>query len=118
MDYIYLYGYKITTQTYQASSAMQNGLVLDTKLMNSDINSYNSDGTIKEEGMIRRKYFEWYNKKFKYNITTRGEPLVRAGDYCTIETQFAEEMPGYILQNRWKFDGAWSGEMEVIALDN
>lgn len=39
------------------------------------------------------------------------------GDHGVIETQFTEKKPVYILQNEWSFDGTWSGNMEVIALD-
>ena len=81
-----------------------------------DVSSYNSDGSIKQTEQIKQKYLEWYKKKFKYKIATRGEPLVNAGDYAVIQTQFTQEMPVYILQNHWTFDGAWSGDMEVISL--
>ena len=66
---------------------------------------------------IKRKYLEWYKKKFKYTYNGRGEPLVNAGDYGIIQTQFSAKMPVYILRNHWTFDGTWSGDMEVIALD-
>ena len=69
-----------------------------------------------ETNKIKAKYVNWYNKKFKYVMNTRGEPLVDAGDYGIIQTQFSERMPVYILQNHWSFDGTWSGDMEVIAL--
>jgi hypothetical protein len=85
--------------------------------MKDDVSTYTSTGAIKEREQIKRKYLEWYSKKFKYKFQTRGEPLVNAGDYGIIQTQFTEQMPVYILQNRWTFDGTWSGEMEVIALD-
>ena len=80
-------------------------MVLETDLLKEDSGN-----------KIKTKYAEWYKKKFKYNITTRGEPLVDAGDYGIIQTQFSEQMPVYILQNHWSFDGTWSGDMEVIAL--
>lgn len=110
-------GYPIKTKQVQERNITSNSLVLDTNIMNYDVNSYNSVGTIAESEQIKRKYLEWYKKKFKYSITTRGEPLVNAGDYGVIQTQFTTRMPVYILQNHWTFDGTWSGDMEVIALD-
>lgn len=98
-------GYPIETKTIQERNVTSDSLVLETDLMKED-----------QGNKIKSKYAEWYKKKFKYNITTRGEPLVDAGDYGIIQTQFSERMPVYILQNHWSFDGAWSGDMEVIAL--
>ena len=110
-------GYPIRTKQIQERNVTSNSLVLDTKIIKDDVSSYNSDATINEKEQIKRKYLEWYKKKFKYKITTRGEPLVNAGDYAIIQTQFTGQMPAYILQNHWTFDGTWSGDMEVIALD-
>lgn len=116
---IEIIGYPIKTKQIQERTVTSNSLVLDTKVMNYDVATYNSNGSgnILEDEQIKRKYSVWYQKKFKYNITTRGEPLVNAGDYGIIETQFTEQMPVYILQNHWTFNGTWSGDMEVIALD-
>jgi hypothetical protein len=110
-------GYPIKTKSVQERNVTSNSLVLDTKIMNYDVHTYTSTGAVEEREQIKRKYLEWYKKKFKYKFQTRGEPLVNAGDYGIIETQFTEKMPVYILQNRWTFNGTWSGEMEVIALD-
>ena len=69
--------------------------------------------------IIKNKYTEWYNKKFKYTMTTRGEPLVDAGDYAEIETPFSGTehlLQTYVLQNHITFDGSWGGDMEVVAL--
>lgn len=110
-------GYPIRTKQIQERTVTSDSLILDTKTMYYDINTYDSNGTVLETEQIKRKYLEWYKKKFKYTITTRGEPLVNAGDYAIIQTQFTGQMPVYILQNHWTFDGAWSGNMEVIALD-
>lgn len=110
-------GYPIKTKSTQERNVTSDSLVLDTKIMKDDVSTYTSTGAIKEREQIKRKYLEWYSKKFKYKFQTRGEPLVNAGDYGIIQTQFTEQMPVYILQNRWTFDGTWSGEMEVIALD-
>lgn len=99
-------GYPIKTEVKQERSVTNQSLVLETKLIKED-----------PDDIIKKKYLEWYKKKFKYNITTRGEPLVDAGDYGIIQTQFTQKMPVYILQNNWRFDGTWSGDMEVIALD-
>ena len=110
-------GYPIKTKQVQERTVTSDSLILDTKIMNYDIPSYSSNGSILETEQIKRKYLEWYKKKFEYKITTRGEPLVNAGDYAIIQTQFTGQMPVYILQNHWTFDGTWSGDMEVIALD-
>lgn len=110
-------GYPIDTKTVQERNVTSDSLVLDTQIMNYDVSTYNSAGAKLETEQIKRKYLEWYKKKFKYTLTTRGEPLVNAGDYGIIQTQFTGEMPVYILQNHWSFDGTWSGDMEVIALD-
>ena len=112
-----LIGYPIKTESIQERNVTSNSLVLDTKIMNYDVSTYSTIGTVLEKEQIKRKYLEWYKKKFKYKFQTRGEPLVNAGDYGVIQTQFTEQMPVYILQNSWTFDGTWSGDMEVIALD-
>ena len=112
-------GYPIKTKQTQERNVTANSLILSTNIMYRDVSTYdpNGSGVIAESEQIKRKYLEWYKKKFKYTFTTRGEPLVNAGDYGIIQTQFTKEMPVYILQNHWTFDGSWSGEMEVIALD-
>ena len=110
-------GYPINTKQVQARDTTSDSLILDTQIMQKDINEYDSAGLVIQTELIKRKYYEWYKKKFKYSMTTRGEPLVNAGDYGIIQTQFTEQMPVYILQNHWTFDGTWAGDMEVIALD-
>ena len=112
-------GYPIKTKQLQERNVASDSLVLDTNIMQYDISTYNENGSgaIDESEQIKRKYLEWYKKKFKYRFTSRGEPLVNAGDYGIIQTQFTGQMPVYILQNHWTFNGAWSGDMEVIALD-
>lgn len=110
-------GYPIKTKQVQERTVTSNTLILDTQIMKEDVNTYNSDTTIAQTEQIKRKYLEWYKKKFKYKFESRGEPLVNAGDYGVIQTQFSTQMPVYILQNHWTFDGTWSGDMEVIALD-
>ena len=104
-------GYPIEIKTIQERNVTSDSLVLNTQIMQYDITVNNTSEYIK------RKYLEWYKKKFKYTYNGRGEPLVNAGDYGVIQTQFSEKMPVYILRNHWTFDGTWSGDMEVIALD-
>lgn len=113
---IQIVGYPIVTNQVQERDVTSDTLILDTKVMYEDVSSYNSDGSVKETEQIKRKYLAWYKKKFKYKITTRGEPLVDAGDYAIIQTQFTNKMPVYILQTHWTFDGTFSGDMEVISL--
>ena len=60
-------GYAISTLQTQDRSVTKDTLILDTQLMSTD-----------ENDAIKNKYIEWYSKKFKYRITTRGEPLVDA----------------------------------------
>ena len=111
-------GYPIKTKQTQERNVTSDSLVLDTKIMNYDVATYNPNGSgaKQQTEQIKRKYLNWYRKKFKYKFGTRGEPLVRAGDYAIIQTQFTQQMPVYILQNDWSYDGAFSGNMEVIAL--
>jgi len=104
-------GYPIEIKTIQERNVTSDSLVLNTQVMQYDITVNNTSEYIK------RKYLEWYKKKFKYTYNGRGEPLVNAGDYGVIQTQFSAEMPVYILRNHWTFDGTWAGDMEVIALD-
>lgn len=104
-------GYPIEIKTIQERNVTSDSLVLNAQVMQYDITVNNTSEYIK------RKYLEWYKKKFKYTYNGRGEPLVNAGDYGVIQTQFSAEMPVYILRNHWAFDGTWSGDMEVIALD-
>lgn len=110
-------GYPIKTKQLQERDVTNDTLILNTNIMNYDVSTYNTTGSIAEKDQIKRKYLEWYKKKFKYKFSTRGEPLVNAGDYGIIQTQFTKQMLVYILQNHWTFDGTWSGDMEVIALD-
>ena len=57
-------------------------------------------------------------------MTTRGEPLTNASDFVQIQTPFSEKVgtevtapiSSYVLQNHITYDGAWGGDMEVIAL--
>ena len=114
---IEILGYPIKTKQLQERNVTSDSLVLDTQIMQYDVSTYNQGGTVAQTEQIKRKYLEWYKRKFKYTFTSRGEPLVNAGDYGIIQTQFTEQMPVYILQNHWTFDGAWDGDMEVIALD-
>ena len=114
--HVAIYGYPIITTRKQERSVTSSTLVLDTQLMRNDMKSWNANGTVKDTDLIKKKYLKWYQKKFKYKLTTRGEPLVDAGDYGIIQTQFTERMPVYILQNHWTFDGTWAGDMEVISL--
>lgn len=109
-------GYPVKTKTVQERNVTNNSLVLDTKVMQYDVTKTVPDLNPETE-QIKRKYLEWYKRKFKYSMKTRGEPLVNAGDYGIIQTQFTQQMPVYILQNSWTFDGTWEGDMEVIALD-
>lgn len=102
---IEIIGYPVETQEIQEVNVTSDSLVLETSLIYDDPND-----------AIKNKYLQWYQKKFKYTIQTRGEPLVDAGDYATIQTQFSKSMNVFILQNHWTFDGTWSGDMEVIAL--
>lgn len=104
-------GYPIEIKTIQERNVTSNSLVLDTRVMQYDIKVND------QNEYIKNKYLEWYKKKFKYTFNNRGEPLVNAGDYGIIQTQFSAQMPVYILKNHWTFDGTWAGDMEVIALD-
>ena len=114
---IEILGYPIKTKQLQERNVTSDSLVLNTQIMQYDVSTYNQGGTVAQTEQIKRKYLEWYKRKFKYTFTSRGEPLVNAGDYGIIQTQFTTQMPVYILQNHWTFDGAWDGDMEVIALD-
>lgn len=101
-------GHKINTVQTQERTVTKDTLIIDTKLMKEDPGD-----------KIKDKYKLWYSKKFKYTMTTRGEPLVNAGDIAKIETPFSGEdklITGYVLQNHITFDGTWSGDMEVIKL--
>ena len=101
-------GYRINVVQTQDRSVTNDTLIIDTQLMKEDPND-----------MIKMKYIDWYSKKFKYKMNTRGEPLVDAADYVKIQTPFSGNngtINGYVLQNHITFDGAWAGDMEVIAL--
>ena len=104
-------GYPVNIKSIQERNVTSNSLVLDTRVMQYDIKVND------QNEYIKNKYLEWYKKKFKYTFNNRGEPLVNAGDYGIIQTQFSAQMPVYILKNHWTFDGTWAGDMEVIALD-
>ena len=98
-------GYAISTNQTQDRSITSDTLIIDTQLMKED-----------SDNKIKKKYQNWYKQKFKYAMQTRGEPLVDAGDWCVIQTPFSEQLNTYVLQNHITFDGAWSGDMEVIAI--
>lgn len=103
-----IWGYPINITQTQERTVTNDTLIIDTKLMKEDPGN-----------KIKIKYANWYGKKFKYVIETRGEPLVDAGDYAEIQTPFSGSdklLKGYVLQNHISFNGAWSGDMEVVAL--
>lgn len=111
-------GYKIDTIQSQERSVTADTLVIDTQLMSKDMIRY-KDGVIIDRDCIKTKYKQWYGKKFKYVMNTRGEPLVDAGDYAEIQTPFSgteKLLKCFVLQNHITFDGTWGGDMEVIAL--
>ena len=112
-------GYKVETQEIQERNVTSDSLVLNTQILYQDVPSYQQNGQVdsSHKEMIKEKYLEWYKKKFKYTIQTRGEPLVNAGDYGRIQTQFSQQLNVFILQNHWTFDGAFAGDMEVISLE-
>ena len=101
-------GHKIETKQTQDRSVTNDTLIIDTKLMKDD-----------QGNTIKQKYRNWYGKKFKYVMNTRGEPLVDAADYIEMQTPFSGDtslVKGFILVNHIVFNGAWSGDMEVVAL--
>ena len=98
-------GHPIIIKQTQDRSITSDTLIIDTQLMKED-----------PSDKIKNKYKNWYKQKFKYTIQTRGEPLVDASDWCVIQTPFSEQLSTYVLQNHIVFDGAWSGDMEVIAI--
>jgi len=103
-------GYRIDVAVTQDRTITNDTLIIDTQLIKEDPGN-----------AIKTKYQNWYSKKFKYTMDTRGEPLVDAGDYAEIQTPFSEigkMMKAYVLQNHITFNGAWKGDMEVIALDS
>ena len=112
---IVIKGYKIDTKVTQDRDVTKDTLIIDTKLMKEDPNN-----------IIKTKYTNWYSKKFKYIMQTRGEVLVDAGDWCEIQSPFTPinedtglpegHLDTFVLSNHIQFDGAWSGEMEVVAL--
>lgn len=105
---VVIVGYKINVVQTQDRTVTNDTLIIDTKLMKEDLNN-----------LIKQKYINWYSKKFKYVMNTRGEPLVDAGDYAEIQTPFSGTenlIKSYVLQNHITFDGTWGGDMEVIAL--
>ena len=112
---IVIKGYKIDTKVTQDRDVTKDTLIIDTKLMKEDPNN-----------IIKAKYTNWYSKKFKYIMQTRGEVLVDAGDWCEIQSPFTPinedtglpegHLNTFVLSNHIQFDGAWSGEMEVVAL--
>ena len=104
-------GYPVNVKSIQERNVISDSLVLDTQIIQNDITAKG------QSEYIKYKYLQWYKKKFKYKYSGRGEPLVNAGDYGIIQTQFTPQMPVYILRNHWTFDGTWDGDMEVIALD-
>ena len=115
---VVIVGYAIDTVQTQERSVTNDTLTIDTQLMSSDVSRY-ENGKIVDTECIKTKYKEWYKKKFKYTMTTRGEPLVDAGDYAEIQTPFSgtsKLLKTFVLQNHITFDGTWSGDMEVIAL--
>lgn len=115
---VIIVGYPINTVTTQERSVTNDTLIINTQLMSNDVVRY-EDGKIVDNECIKTKYKTWYSKKFKYVITTRGEPLVDAGDYAEIQTPFSgteQLLRTFVLQNHITFDGTWSGDMEVVAL--
>lgn len=86
-------GYKLETKQTQDRTNTSDTLIIDTQLMGYDAND-----------MIKTKYANWYNKKFKYNMNTRGEILVNAGDFAEIQTPFSGKSKTNITQIGGIFD--------------
>ena len=101
---IEIWGYKITTTTNTEKSATSSTLILDSQL------------ALNPSDKVKNKYKDWYSKRFKYVMSTRGEPLVKATNVISIQSPFTVGMLGYVLANNISFNGSWSGDMEVIAL--
>lgn len=105
-------GRPITTIETPDKSVTADTLILDSQLMKEDNNN------------IKSKYAGWYNKRFKYVMNTRGEPLINAGDFIAIQTPFTQKENNqiidpknvYVLQQHITFDGAWEGDLEVVML--
>ena len=106
-------GRRINTIETPDKSVTNDTLILDSQLMKEDTN-----------GEIKQKYIEWYDKRFKYIVTTRGEPLINAGDFIQIQTPFTQVQNNqvinpktvYVLQQNMSFCEGWQGDMEVIVL--
>lgn len=99
-----IWGNKIETISTTEKSATSSTLILDSQLASEP----------SEE--IKAKYKNWYSKRFKYVMNTRGEPLINATDIISIQSPFSKDVLGYVLSNRISFNGSWSGSMEVIML--
>lgn len=101
---IEIWGYKITTTSTTEKSTTSSTLVLDSKL------------ALQPTDEIKEKYKNWYSRRFKYIMDTRGEPLINATDIISIQSPFSDNILGYVLSNRISFNGSWSGDMEVVML--
>ena len=53
---------------------------------------------------IVNNYRYWYQHRFKYNISNRGEPALDCGDKVEVETEFNNEISGSILNNSFEWE--------------
>lgn len=65
---------------------------------------------------VKTKEFtgSWYNQRNIYTFENRGDITKDTRELIPIETDFTNNLVGYLVENNIKYDGAWSGNSTVI----
>lgn len=56
----------------------------------------------------------WYNNRNIYSFENRGDIVKDTREIIPIETDFSNNLIGYLVENNINYDGAWSGNSVVV----
>lgn len=93
-----------------------------------DSKNYNEDGEnieyksdlvtqmLESEKEIKLKEFigNWYNYRNIYSFENRGDIIKDTREILPIETDFSNNLVGYLVENNISYNGAWKGNSTVI----
>ncbi len=99
----------ITNQTVETKDYNLDGEILDYK---NDLvtQMLESNKTIKLCEFIG----DWYNCRNIYSFNNRGNIIKDTKEIIPIETDFSDNLLGYIVENNITYNGAWKGSSTVI----
>lgn len=60
----------------------------------------------------------WYNNRNIYSFNNRGDITKDTREILNIETDFSDELAGYLVENNIKYKGSWSGDSVVMKVSD